>query len=823
MKKIFAQPLFTAVLLLGILCSTGTAISATQNTASKDTEILSEAEKSIVELDFTSVNERIQQINDELSQNKATSDSINNYTSFITSTETQIVEDRKNLEKQKKYIQKQLDVFGSTASEGEDADITKQREYLQQKMSAYDKMSKEFDLLTVQMEDLTSKILNVRNQKIYGDLMTKQSAMINPLVFFGGIKDYVIFFWDVVKSPIDWYKNIPQEEQSYALLSIVTMFLILMVALIAAIFLRSFILKNWGYDDNITSPHFNRKVVAAVAVATARGLIFAFLVGGCILWMISTKIFADSFLNTVLMTAAFTCLFAIAEATISRVCFAPKHPQWRLVDIRTEKATRFTRMIFWFIIINSIAAFQVVVAQKANYPTDTQHFVMVISCAVKAFFLTWLSKISFDTYKDEFKSENYENLNEEDEASVDRGFKMILFCHLICFIIFGLSLVGYPELSLFILNRIIMSLMLIALFEILRRSFIDIIKRLSLAGPWMKKYRSSKKFIEKIIFWIKAIVNPIFILILIFMLLNLWGLPGDFMLQGAKKLLFGFKVGGIEISIIAIILGIAVFFGSLTLSRFLRTHLANNVLPKIDMDDGVRHSLISGFSFLGFIVSILLAIIAVGIDLTNLAFIAGALSVGIGFGLQDVIKNLVAGIIILLERPFKVGDWVMLNGTEGTITQINIRSTEMLTFNKTSVIIPNATLISSSVTNLTHGDNMARRIITVGVSYNSNPEQVRDILLECAKKNRKVLQNPAPSVVFKDFGASSLDFDLRVFIRDIWQEWVVDSELRYEIFRRFNEEGIEIPFPQIVVNHPSKPEPVSAKPQKEEKDLADKN
>lgn len=805
MKKIFTKLLFV-FFMISVACFADNGFAASEDTSQhRDSEILTEAEKAIINVDFVAVNQKIQKIQEELSENTISSESIDEYVSFLSSTDAQLMDDRKDLEKQIKFIQKQLDVVGSAPKEDETEDeaVTQQRSQFLLKMAAFDKIIKEIDLLLVQIEDLTGKILNVRNQKIYGDLMTKQSAMINPMVFFRGIKAYMIFFWDVTKSPIDWYKNLPQGQRSYALLSVITMFMILMVALVVAIFLRRFILKNWGYTDDIKIPHFNRKVIAAIAVATARGLIFAFLVSGCILWMISTKIFGDTLLNTSLMTAAFTCLLAIVEATISRVTFAPHYPSWRLVNIRTEKALRFTRMIFWFIIINSIAAFQVIVAQKEEYSTETIHFVMIVSVAVKAFFLMWLSKITFDTYKDEKKSENYETMNEEDEASVDRGFKMILFSYLCCFIIFALSLVGYPELSLFIFNHIIMSLITIGIFEIIRRSFIDITKRLIVAGPWMKKYRSSKKFIGKMEFWLRAIVNPIFILVLIFSLLNLWGLPGDFMLQAARKLLFGFKIGGIEISIIAIALGIGVFFGSLAIMRFLKVHLATNVLAKIDMDDGVRHSLISGFSFLGFIISILLAIIAVGVDLTNLAFIAGALSVGIGFGLQDVIKNLVAGIIILLERPFKVGDWVMLNGTEGTIKQINIRSTELLAFNKTSIIIPNATLISSSVTNMTHGDAMSRQNVTVGVSYGSNPEQVKEILLDCAKKNRKIMTSPAPYVLFKDFGSSSLDFELRFYVSDIWKGWMVSSDIRYEIFRRFQEEGIEIPFPQIVINKPS--------------------
>ena len=194
------------------------------------------------------------------------------------------------------------------------------------------------------------------------------------------------------------------------------------------------------------------------------------------------------------------------------------------------------------------------------------------------------------------------------------------------------------------------------------------------------------------------------------------------------------------------------------------------------MDDGIKHSLISGVGFIGFIISTLLAIIAVGIDLTNLAFIAGALSVGIGFGLQDVIKNLVAGIIILLERPFRVGDWVVLNGVEGTIKQINIRSTELESFNRTSVIIPNATLISSSVTNMTHGNNISRQSIAVGVAYGSDTEKVKNILLECANNNKNVMKTPAPYVLFKDFGSSSLDFELRFYVNNIWKGWTAPSD-----------------------------------------------
>lgn len=762
-------------------------------------------------VDFNTVTTQIERIRKGLNKANISKEKIDEYSAYLTQTEAAIMANRREMEKQVKSLQKQLEALGE-GHEQEDAFITQQREELTQKLAAQDRVLKEADLLVVQMEDLTVHILNVRNQKIYGDLITKHSAFLNPLVFYDGIKSYVVYFWDITKSPVEWYQNLPEEQRSYAVFSIVVMFVIVLLALGVAVFLRKMILRNWGYKQDIANPSFNRKVVAAVAVAIARGLIPMFIVGGCILWMVSTKIFEGSLLETVLMTTAYTTMLAIVEATVSRVTFAPHYPQWRLVNIASEKATRFTRMIFTFILINALANIQVLVAQQAEYSVATIHFTMIIACAIKAFFLMWFTKITFDAYRSETVEEGTES-----EENEDKGLKVIIFSHLFCSGIFLVSLLGYPELALFILNHIIISLILCGLFEVLRRSIIDILRKIILSGPWAKSFHHYTRIAKKVDFWLRAIINPTLVLMLVFVLLTFWGLPGDFLLAAIKKLLFGFKIGGIQISLIAIALGIAVFFGSLTVMRIIKNKLANNVLAKIDMDEGIKHSLVSGFSFVGFIVAVLLAIVSVGIDLTSLAFIAGALSVGIGFGLQDVIKNLVAGVIILLERPFRVGDWVVLSGTEGKIKQINIRSTELLSFDKTSVIIPNATLISSTVVNKTHGDNSSRQSVAVGVSYGSDVNQVTKILLECAAGHKLVLKNPAPYVLFKDFGASSLDFELRVYVKDINSGWTVPSELRYAIFKRFNEEGIEIPFPQVVINQPSAPKEEAAAAEADEK------
>ncbi|MCQ2734485.1 MAG: mechanosensitive ion channel [Alphaproteobacteria bacterium] len=785
---------FLATFFIAVFCFCSIAAAETSSES-----IISDNLIEDFSIDFVAINKEIDKIQKSLDKSTLSTDKIDEYISFLSTQENLIAVGRKDLEKNIKFIHKQLDALGEGPKEGEveDSVITQKREVLSQELAAQDRILKEADLLVIKIEDLSVRTLNVRNQKTYGNLINKQSAFINPVVFFNGVKSYVIFFWDITKSPIDWYTNLPEGQRSMALFDIISMCFILLIALVLAVFLRRVILKNWGYSEKIEKPTFGRKVLAAVAVATARGLIFAFLIMGCMLWMASTKIFEGSLLNTILTAASYTGLAIIVEATISRVIFAPHYPQWRLINISSQKATRFTRMIFTFIIVNAIAVFQNAVAQKALYPLETIQFTIIINCAVKAFFLMWLSQIVFNTYQTETKDVSETQEFEEDNNS---KFTIIVVSHLFCLVVLALSLFGYPELSSFIFAHIIGSMIIFGMFEILRRSVIDITKRVILSGPWMKNIRSSKRRVSKIDFWLHAVVTPTIILFLIFTLLNFWGLPGDFILQAMKKVLCGFKIGGIQISLIAIAVGLAFFFGSLKVFKLIKNKVAENVLAEIDMDDGIKHSLISGFSFISFILSSLLAVIAIGIDLTNLAFIAGALSVGIGFGLQDVIKNLVAGIIILLERPLRVGDWVNIGGTEGIIKQINIRTTEIQSFARTSVIIPNAALISSSVTNMTLDDNISRQVVNVGVAYGSDVEKVTSILLECAAKHPAVLKNPAPMVLFNDFGASSLDFELRCYVHDIRKGWTVPSDLRYAINKRFIEEGVEIPFPQVVVH-----------------------
>ena len=242
-----------------------------------------------------------------------------------------------------------------------------------------------------------------------------------------------------------------------------------------------------------------------------------------------------------------------------------------------------------------------------------------------------------------------------------------------------------------------------------------------------------------------------------------------------------------------------------TFATFVATVLiGSNLVRKLSeqtfltrLEPGVRYAISRILYYVMLCLGLLAALQTVGLELSSLTVAVGALSVGIGFGLQNIVNNFVSGLILLFERPVQVGDWIEVEGTSGRITQIGARSLTVVTGDNISILVPNALCLSSQVTNWSHGDPKVRLRVPVGVAYGSDMDKVERVLLEVARNDTHALKDPEPLVLFNEFGDSSLNVELAVWI-DIRESKLrkVRSDLNFAINRAFARESIEIPFPQ---------------------------
>ncbi len=240
----------------------------------------------------------------------------------------------------------------------------------------------------------------------------------------------------------------------------------------------------------------------------------------------------------------------------------------------------------------------------------------------------------------------------------------------------------------------------------------------------------------------------------------------------------------------------------LFLASFIKRLLQNKILARYNVDIGVRQSVSTIIRYVIIVIGLTIIIQATGIDLSFLAIVAGALGIGIGFGLQNITNNFVSGLVILFERPIKVGDRIEVitesdEKISGDVIDISSRATTIITNDNISIIVPNSNLISSTVINWSHNDRKVRFNFKVPVHYKEDPEKVKELLIEVALENDGVLKNPPPDVLFDDFGDYELGFILRVWTsKYIQKPGVLKSQLYYAVSKKFRENNIEIPFPQ---------------------------
>ncbi|WP_246665839.1 mechanosensitive ion channel family protein [Agrobacterium sp. DE0009] len=519
------------------------------------------------------------------------------------------------------------------------------------------------------------------------------------------------------------------------------------------------------------------------------------------LFLVTSAFFLDNFnvlrsdIAPILFGAMAVTGFVYFVSRLSYAIFAPTQPEWRLLKVSNKGAHTLSSAVLLMALVNGLDYLFGTISETLYSPlivTVAKSFVASIIIGLILLTVSFLRPV----------------IGEGQDS--DTGHQrlprwLVILLRVGGLILIGACLTGYVGLARFLATQIV------ATGAVLATMYIGILsgKAISRQGAFAEslagRYLARRYGLGVVPLDQAGLVAGlgIYVVALAFgvpLILFSWGFqPGDIE-SWAYRLLTGITVGNASISLIGIFGGILVFAIGYIITRWFQKWLDSNVMARGQVDAGVRNSVKTGIGYLGIAVAAIFGVSSAGLNLSSLALVASALSVGIGFGLQNIVSNFVSGLILLVERPFKVGDWVVTGTTEGTVKRLSVRATEIETFRGQSIIVPNSEFINSSVGNWTHRNRIMRAEIPVSVAYDSDPQKVMDILLELVRAQPPVLRNPEPHVEFLRFGDFSLDFELRFHLADLSNGLAVKNALRIAILQRFRDEGIAIPFPQRNLN-----------------------
>ena len=726
-------------------------------------------------------------------------------------------------------VQEQIDALGPPPAEGETeaAGLTEDRAELQKQLEGFKATSSKAELAFTRADSMLERIANARRQKFTDRLLTRGPTPLDPNNWLAAGESVLSTSAEVISETAGAARQtirqtIWKESGLVALAALLFALVIMVVARRAVLQWLYRILGAWtplvseGPAEGDGESLSTLKAVDSTPFESgARSRTTRLLVGiGVTLTRLATPLlalFAARFAlieleifgetgvvvleGAVWGTAVFVAGFAIVHAF-----FAPYEPRLRLSLLNNELSRSAARYAILIALAMGLNIAVVNVGETLDWPVgalSVLNAAIIIGGCLALWRLGRVSGKGDDAVP--LVAENDETI-EESEQWLSRGAGRIVrrIAYAVSIIAPLLALAGYFALSRFLFYNTLLSAGVVAAGILLFSVAKEGASALSEATGERKEGKIEET--DKDGGLMPVFFGFILILIALPILALIWGATNDDLGEVYFGLSNGFTVGDSTFRPGDLLIAALVFGAGLFLTRVVQAVMRRTVMPRTRLDTGARSSIVSGLGYVGFFIAVLVAISAGGLDLTNLAFLGAALGVGIGFGLQNIVNNFVSGIILLIERPIKVGDWIEVAGTHGTVQKVNVRSTEIKTFDKASYIVPNSELISGAVMNMTHGDLMGRVIAPVGVAYGTDTRKVEKILLEILRAHPMVLRRPPPAVIFKGFGADSLDFEARGFLRDV--NWILSthSDLNFEIDRRFREEGIEIPFKQTDVN-----------------------
>lgn len=660
-------------------------------------------------------------------------------------------------------------------TEGEDINIASVRELLTEDKNRVENEIAECNVQLLSIAE-TEKLLNTAKssdlERVY---LSKQQNLVELLV-------------DFVNNPADLFSDSTEfildrsGIQSIKLFEWLIGLTVISAVLIFSLRIRKFLNKqskstDWNND-------LDSLILHSTITVSARYLPYILVSLSSYLFLnyITLNIEHDFFITQFSLAVTIYFVF-IVVTNLFLSPLSPAKPVLENMEDILVKVSQRLKVLFLIALLGYLAFYTVF----SNSMTETNlHLLRYIFSLFVVINLVWTIRVLIDPKKLPKLS------------WVSRGVNLVLLLTLIS------EWLGYINLSLAVRGGVLITFLLLILFFGATTIFKLVFNSLDKGSNKLSSRIRTKlgvegdNFIPGLI-WIRLVVSVVLWGAFFLLLVNIWDYNGGLLTQLKNYIINGFTLGDYRVIPSKILWAVLVFSGLLAISGWIKCQLEKQWLDMINIDSGARDAVVTIAGYVMFLLSILIGLSIAGFNFGNIAIVAGALSVGIGFGLQNIVNNFVSGLILLFERPIRKGDWVEVGTTAGYVQNIQIRSTLIRTFDNSDVIVPNSELISNQVTNWMLSSKRGRAIIPVGVAYGSDIEQVKEILLKIADENEQLIHGVsqwAPKVLFRAFGASSLDFELRVFLKEVSGRLGVISELNFAIDKAFREANVEIPFPQ---------------------------
>jgi potassium-dependent mechanosensitive channel len=677
----------------------------------------------------------------------------------------------------------------------ESAEVAREREQREKGVSELDEVIKLGRTLVLRVDQLTTEITDRRRAFLARQLFSRSNSLLSPDLWLQAARSFPSDLAALSQMGEEWVSNIFAQAGTGRALA-----LLAAIAAAAGLFWgRARFLPGLQAGIDGIAGHSQFGLVLGAVLKVLAGTIPAAL--GCIIvfnaatqaGLVPTRFdpVREALLNGIIFWVFITSLVS--------ALLAPHAPERRFFGVADRNARILARMIHRTALVTILAKLieSLLQASAAALPSS----ILVRGLFAIAFALV----IARGLYKLRDTEESPDDcLGPYVPVDGTRVAPLRILGWIAVAAILGAALAGFISLATFLTDQTVW-LFIIAVITTVALFLIDglmqeVLKpQSSISRGLQLNVGLRQRAVEQIGVVGSGVIKLVVLVIAAMLALAPWGVESGDLLSSLRAAFFGFKVGDITLSLASLIFAGLLLAAGLTATRTFQRWLDDKLLPVTDIDAGLRNSIKTGAGYIGFIAAGALAVSALGLSLDKLTIVAGALSVGIGFGLQSVVSNFVSGLILLWERPIRVGDLIVAGEGDGVVKRINVRSTEIETLDRSVVIIPNSNLISGVVKNRVRADRTGRVVISLSVPRDADPGNVRDVLVQAAQEHADVLADPSPRVFFRKIGEATLDFELICVVEEIDVTARVTSDLHFVIHKRLGEQNIAAPEREVSI------------------------